>query len=483
MLFSSSERLLARHVWQTAFSSRVVWLPMVFIAVLLVYAATLGWINFRQQTAQRIHYQQEARHDWLSNPDKHPHRMAHFGNFAFRPKPPLSLFDFGMESFLGDVIFLEAHKQNAVNFSEAGFSTGLLRFGEISLAMVLQLLVPLLIIFLGFGIIAAERDTGTLRLLLSQGLNNRQLLIGKTLGLTSIVMSLFGPVAVLTALGWVLVQGGQIDVDESVRLALLLLAYALYLLIWCVLVVLVSARSESARTALVALLGSWLMLSIVLPRASQAVGAYVYEIPSKAQFFARIQDDVLKEGDSHNPSDPHYAQLKDSLLTTYQVDSVQQLPINYSGVVMAEGEKISAHIYSTHFGRLQQIYAHQNRLSEWVALVDPFLMIKQLSMALSGTDYVAYADFQEQAEQYRYEMAQHMNALQVKFIPNKKPGPTDKPYAIDKSNWESLPDFTYQPLAVGTVLMQAWRSILALLVWLFGLGFAFRRVAKTLSVA
>jgi ABC-2 type transport system permease protein len=296
-------------------------------------------------------------------------------------------------------------------------------------------------------------------------------------------MSLFGPVAVLTALGWVLVLGGQVDVNEAVRLTLLLLAYALYLLIWCGLVVLVSARSESARTALVALLGSWLMLSIVLPRAAQAVGAYVYEIPSKAQFFAQIQDDVLKEGDSHNPSDPHYAHLKDSLLTAYHVDSVLQLPINYSGVVMAEGEKISAHIYTTHFGQLQQIYAHQNRLSEWVALVDPFLMIKQLSMALSGTDYVAYANFQEQAEQYRYEMAQHMNALQVKFIPNKKPGPTDKPYAIDKANWESLPDFTYHPLAVGTVLMQAWRSILALIIWLFGLGFAFRWIAKTLSVA
>lgn len=483
MPISTPERLLARYVRQTAFSSRVVWLPTLVITVVLIYAAVLGWLSFRAQTAQRTHYQAEARHDWLSNPDKHPHRMAHFGNFAFRPKTPLSLFDFGMESYLGNLIFLEAHKQNPVNFSEAGFSTGLLRFGEISLAMVLQLLLPLLIFFLGYGVIAAERDSGTLRLILSQGISVRQLLVGKTLGLIDVVMRLYVPVVVLTVVGWLVLQNGRVNADATVRLLMLVLAYAVYLVICCGVAVLVSARSESARTALVTLMGVWLMLTIVLPRAAQAVGAYLYEIPSKAQFFARIQDDVLKEGDSHNPADPHYAKLKDSLLTAYQVDSVQQLPVNYSGVVMAEGEKISAHIYTNHFGQLQQVYARQNRLSEFVAFIDPFLAIRHLSMALAGTDYATYADFQQQAERYRYDMAQHLNALQIKYIPNKKAAPGAKPPAISRANWESMPDFTYQPVSVGATLAQSWRSLLALAVWLAGLGFAFRWVARTLTVA
>jgi ABC-2 type transport system permease protein len=456
---------------------------MVVIAVLLVYAAGLGWLSFREQTALRIHYQEEARHDWLNNPDKHPHRMAHFGNFAFRPKPPLSLFDFGMESYLGNLIFLEAHKQNPVNFSEAGFSTGLLRFGEISLAMVLQLLLPLLIFFLGYGVVAAESDSGTLRLLLSQGVSPRQLLVGKTLGLIGVVMRLYIPVVMLTAIGWFALQSGRVSGDETIRLLLLVLAYAGYLIICCGVAVLVSARSGSARTALVTLMGIWLMLTMVLPRAAQAVGAYLYEIPSKTQFFAKIQDDVLKESDSHNPNDAHYAKLKDSLLTVYSVDSVQQLPVNYSGVVMAEGEKISAHIYTDHFGQLQQVYHQQNQLSELVAFIDPFLAIKQLSMALSGTDYATYADFQQQAERYRYDLAQHLNELQIKYISNKKLGPNDNPYTISRANWEAMPDFTYQPLSVGATLMQSWRSLLALVVWLVGLVFTFRWAARTLTVA
>lgn len=142
-----TEQLLARHVWRTAFQNRAVFGLTLVIGLLLAYAAITGWTTFRTQNNIRAKYQEQARQDWLANPDKHPHRMAHFGHFAFRPKSPLSLFDFGMESFLGSTIYLEAHKQNAVNFSEAGFSTGLLRFGEISLAMVLQVLLPLLIFF------------------------------------------------------------------------------------------------------------------------------------------------------------------------------------------------------------------------------------------------------------------------------------------------------------------------------------------------
>ena len=140
------------------------------------YAAFSGWENYTNQNETSEKYQHESREDWLKNPDKNPHRMAHYGNFAFRKSTSLSVFEFGMEPFFGNAIFLEAHKQNTANFSEAGFSNSMLRFGEISIAMVLQILLPLLIFFLGFNAVAAERENGTLKLLLSQGISWKQLL-------------------------------------------------------------------------------------------------------------------------------------------------------------------------------------------------------------------------------------------------------------------------------------------------------------------
>ncbi|MBO0952551.1 ABC transporter permease [Fibrella forsythiae] len=476
-----TQRLIARQVWATAFKNRAVFGLLIGIGLLLAYAAVTGWVSFRQQNETGRRYQQQARQDWLSNPDKHPHRMAHYGHFAFRPKAPLSMFDFGMESFLGNTIFLEAHKQNSVNFSEAGFSTGLLRFGEISMAMVLQLLLPLLLFFVGFGTVATDRETGTLKLLLSQGVSWQRLLVGKSLGLLAVMLSLYGPAMVVTGLLWFGLQSGQVSADQTIRLLLLMVAYFLYLNLFCVIAVLVSARSKTAKTALVSLIGLWLMLTLVLPRASQALGSYLYPAPSKAKFLADIQADVLKEGDSHNPGDPHYKGLRDSLLTAYGVDSVQKLPFNYSGFVMTEGERISARLYNDHFGRLLTIYNQQNRFSKAMAIVNPYLAVRNLSMALSGTDFASYVDFQRQAEQYRYDMAQKLNGLQIELISNKKPGPTDKPYQIDRHHWEEIPDFTYLSPGVARVFEHEAISLLAFAFWAGLLGLIAWRFTKTLT--
>ncbi|NJN33731.1 MAG: DUF3526 domain-containing protein [Saprospiraceae bacterium] len=304
--------------------------------------------------------------------------MAHYGNFAFRPKHPLSIFDFGMESFLGNSIFLEAHVQNTTNFSEAEFSTGLLRFGEISAAMLLQVLFPLLIFFLGFDSIASERENGTLKILISQGISWQKLITGKSMGIIAVILTLYLPIITLSFLIWFFLKNTPNGLDEILRMGVLTGAYFVYLSVFCVVAVVVSSISKTSKIALSSLIGIWLLLTILLPRASQALGAYLYEVPSKATFHAKIEADVIKTGDSHNPDDPHYKALKDSLLTAYKVDSVQKLPFNYSGYVMKEGEKISANIYDTHTADLHTIYAQQNSFSRMMAFLNPFLAIKNL---------------------------------------------------------------------------------------------------------
>lgn len=476
------ELLIARHFWNNAFKNKAIFILIVFIGILLTYAACSGWASFVDQNEITSGFQNQARQDWLDNPDKHPHRMAHYGHFAFRPKAPLSIFDFGMESFFGNTIFLEAHKQNAVNFSQAGFSTSMLRFGEISIAQILQILLPLLIFFLGFGSVASERENGTLKIILTQGISWKQLLIGKSLGVIQVTMALYLPVMLTTILLWSLLQSGSIPLDQILRLLLVSLAYFIYLAIFCVIAVLVSAASKTSKSALVSLIGLWLALTIVLPRASQALGSYIYPAPSKITFQTGIENDILKEGDSHNPNDPHYKNIKDSLLAAHQVDSVQQLPFNYSGYIMAEGEKISARIYDQHFEKLLEVYQDQNSFSKMMAFFNPFMAIKNLSMTLSGTDYNAYIDFQRQAEAYRYAMAQKMNELQIKYISNKKPGPGDKPYIIDQKHWQEVPEFQYRPTGVSAILKTETITFLAFIFWITALISVIQLMSKKLTV-
>ena len=155
---SSNIILLARHFIQNTIKSKSFYGVYLIFLLLTAYAAVSGIKNYNSQKAIRDTYQAKARQSWEANPDKHPHRMAHFGTFAFRKSQPLSLFDYGLESYSGNGMFLEAHRQNSLNFSEASFSSGALRFGELSMAMLLQIVLPLILIFIGFSSIASDRE-------------------------------------------------------------------------------------------------------------------------------------------------------------------------------------------------------------------------------------------------------------------------------------------------------------------------------------
>lgn len=473
--------LLARQVWANAFRNKAVMLLTGLVLLLLVYAAISGFTLYQKQTSTRLQFQKQVRQAWEDMPDKHPHRMAHYGYIAFRAKHPLSFFDFGIESYTGNAVFLEAHRQNTVNFSEAGFSTGLLRFGEISMAMILQILVPLVLFFLGFSTIAADKENGTLKILLSQGVSWKELIAGKSIGLIAVSAIFLLPAVIILVVARMMIHAAPYSADDAWSLLYIFLSYAAYFTIISTTAVLISAVSKTAKAALVALIGIWLLFAIILPRTTQAIGTYLHPSPSKIEFETAIEEDLIKKGDSHNPNDPYYKTLKDSILKAYKADSIQQLPFNYGGFQMKEGEKISAEIYSRHLAELLHLYEQQNGVARAAAFINPFAAIRHFSMALSRTDFNSYVNFQLQAEVYRYRLAQHMNDLQIKLISNKKLAETDKPYSISNAYWKAFPDFTYQANTQAQVVKKEWLSIAALIFWAVLLILIIQIVSKKLK--
>lgn len=459
-------KLIARHFIRTVWKGKAV-VPIygVWLALVL-YAVATGYATYTKQNELRKNYQAKARQSWEANPDKHPHRMAHFGSFAFRIKHPLSMFDNGMESYTGNAVYLEAHKQNTANYSEASFSTGLLRFGEISVAMLLQTVLPLILFFLGFNAVAQQRENATLKILVSQGARFKQIIGGNSIGLFVVGLIFLLPVLAATIVTIAVQNNAGADAGLLMRFTVISLGAIVFLWIISVLAICVSAISSTSLSALLSLLGIWLVLAIGLPKTLQAMGSYLYPAPGKIQFQAAVEADILQQGDSHDPDDVHFKKLKDSVLRANKVDSIQQLPFNYSGFIMQEGERMSAQVYDVHLQRLHNIYDKQNRVSYHSAFINPFISFKNIAMAFSGTDFAAYRHFQQQAETYRYELAQTMNVLQMKYISNRKLSSGDKPYSIDKTHWKSFPDFTYQYQSVNTVIKQQWMALVALTAWL-----------------
>lgn len=473
--------LLARQVYANTFRNKAIVMLLGIVVALIIYAAYSGVTIYQQQTQSRLSYQKEVREHWEEMPDKHPHRMAHYGYIVFRPKSPLSIFDPGMESYVGNAIFLEAHRQNTVNFSEAGFSTGMLRFGEISMAMILQVLVPLVIFFIGFNTVAADRENGTLKILLAQGISWNEILTGKIMGLLGIALSILLLVMAVLMAACFSVPQSRLSAGELGSVCWITLCYAMYFGIVSIIAVVISAGSKTAKLALVSLISVWLLCAIILPRTVQAIGNFLYASPARIEFETAIEKDLIKKGDSHNPDDPYYKALKDSVLKAYNVNSVEQLPFNYSGFQMKEGERISATIYNQHLFALLEKYERQNNVSRLSAFINPFVALRSISMAISGTGFTSYTRFQQQAEDYRYQLAQHMNDLQIKLISNRKPGDHDKPYSISREHWKSFPDFTYKTDSTAVVIKGEILSLSALLFWMLLLITAVTVLSKKLK--
>lgn len=453
--------LIARREWLDASRNRAWLLFASALVLLLLCAATVGQARVQHEAREQSRLQSLVAEQWQNQPDRHPHRVAHYGFIAYRQKSPLAFFDFGVDSFTGNSIFLEAHRQNPANFSDARHSTSTLRFGQLSLAYVLQLLMPLLIFFLCFGNVSREREQSTLTLLICQGISDRQIYLGKILGSCGIVAVLWLPTAVLM-LGLLALWPQALPPEIWQRAGLLILSYSLYFLLWIVVATRVSARSASSTGSLMKLLSLWAFLFIFLPRLTPSVAEFLWPSPSKPEFELALHLEVASQGNGHDPKDPQFRQLKEELLKKEGKDDLKALSINFNGIAMQEGERRSSAVYASHFQRLQNLYQRQNELSQWVGILDPYLALRNLSMGLSQTDYRHFVDFARQAESFRFSMIDKLNQLHVEEIAYDG----DKEHRVSSDHWKKFSSFQYQPPPLTANLREQWLALLSLTGWL-----------------
>ena len=70
-------------------------LAQTVLLIALVLAIASVWVTQAAITAtaeKRQHMQSEAKQVFEAQPDRHPHRMIHYGHYLFRAPPPLSRF-------------------------------------------------------------------------------------------------------------------------------------------------------------------------------------------------------------------------------------------------------------------------------------------------------------------------------------------------------------------------------------------------------
>ena len=313
-------------------------LVLLVIAMFLLVVSSLftTYAQSKKISLERQQLNQHLRQQWDSLKTD-PHSASHYGKYVFTQRAPLSFFDLGITNYVGSVLKVEAHTKNEPQFSQANESSAAIRFGELSAARVLQMLLPLLLIFIGYDTIGKEREQGTFKLMVAQGISIRKILWQKISAYFMLSQTILVPVFVITLWFHNDPLGYGNDVDAS-RVFLLFVMYTAYSFVLITIIVSVSVSLKESRNALLTLLGVWLVFTIFLPKIIANVGDGLHPLPSKKKFQLAIEEQIEKGIDGHNPGNVRTQKFVDSVLQHYQVNTVAQLPINIDGALMQADE-------------------------------------------------------------------------------------------------------------------------------------------------
>lgn len=256
-------RRFAAEIARTVRDARLRWIGAVLVLLLMV--AGLGaWRDAARYAGEVAQVAAAERARWLGQDAKNPHSADHFGLWVFRPSAPLAVLDPGTDPYTGRMVRVEAHVFNDAVYRAIQDAGPLARSGLGSVADIVQLVVPLAAILLGFSAFAADRERGTLRLALGNGVPPGRLFASRFAALfaaLALVAGLpllgIGTFAVLSQdhAGWQVIP----------RLLTWVAAQLAYAAVFLLLAMLVSLVARTARGALAASLAAWALLCVAAP--------------------------------------------------------------------------------------------------------------------------------------------------------------------------------------------------------------------------
>jgi ABC-2 type transport system permease protein len=448
------------------------------IGTLLTIVSAIGnTIEIKHAAHERSHLQLASETQFLTQPDRHPHRMVHYGHYVFRTPSPLSIIEPGVDAFTGTSIFLEGHRQNSAMFSDQRQASGMTRFSSLTPSFLLQVLVPLFIILIGYASVTREKEAGTLHIMITQGVNLWHLLLGKYFALVSSGLLMLLPLVIAAI--WASFNGESFLLTSS-----FVIGYILYILVWSGMVLTVSALSNKNSASFATLVGLWIVFCILIPRIGSSSAAAIAPSPGKLEADYAVLEELRKLGDGHNAADPAFEQLKKNLFAKYKVDKVEDLPINFRGTVAQYSEEKLTKVLNKFAEKRMQEELFQAQIARQFGWFTPTTAIRSFSMMIAGTSLETHHRFLREAENLRFDFVQSLNKVHqdtLNYQADINRHKDDKAARVNAENWQVLSSFSFEPDTAETRLTRSVIYGFQLILWAtfvyFSLRFAVRRIS------
>lgn len=460
--------------WIGYFRNKLFLYVGVFFCFFLCLVAFLGIIQNNKLNAEQELAHAHIRTQWDEMEASNPHSAAHYGTYAFKPVSVLNSIDEGINSVTGNVLRLEGHRQNDIVFSEASQSLMISKFGKLKPSLIFQFIIPLLLIFFSFNTYMSERNSGRLKLMLVQGASLRKVVFSKVLSIWFIGLFLL----LITLFFQLLFNFNNLNSDVFTRLFILFLSYSFYYLILINITVLLSVIFKSSTAALSLTVLTWVFWTIFFPTIMGNTTEKLSPLPTRIEFKEAMSEDRSKGIDGHNPRGERRDALEKATLEKYNVDKLEDLPINFSGIVMQEDEEYGNMVWDKHFGDLYTQLEKQKSNYQLSGLINPFASLQNLSMGSSGSDMFHHLDFLTKAETYRRIFIKTLNDEYA--FGGSKTG--ERGWKATNEFFRSVKDFKYELPTFFSLFSKYLIDVIIILFWVFFTSFSLYFFTRKITI-
>jgi len=240
------------------------------------------------------------------------------------------------------------------------------------------------------------------------------------------------------------------SLDLIVREAVIVGTLTAYCIGWLGVTMFVSSNSSSMTGGFSILIALWSIISLVMPRIAGDVATFVSPLPTSAEVERAKANSALEA----------------RLLEEFQVDRIEDLPIDMAGAKMIDQEANANRLYDEIEERVTQAKDRQNELIGGFQFASPYMAMRAVSSSLAATDRAHHFDFINSAENYRRQFVEDLNVAEMK---KQKPGDSpDQRRQFWAQVTEFLPDFVSALKDVGRSLI----AIICIIAWAVVAGIA-----------
>jgi len=378
---------------------------------------------------------------------------------------PLSIFSRGLDSKMPYKILTSRDGNYKIEYAKPDNKKDLL--GEIDFAFIVSFVLSILAIVFTFACISGDKESGILRLVLSNPVLRRQLLMAKLIGnyvvfLVPFILSLLMALLVVYLSGIIPVFSKEILIPVFIMLGISLL----FILVMFNLGLWISAFAHNSILSVNILLLIWIIMGLVVPKISPIIGAAVYPVESTGVFESQkalVRQNITKE--QYKEEGDLYEKLRNQFRPGAQGGSTgwsdvnsaydeQVLPIRekYEQLLASETEKLTNN-YTLRCNK-------QNTLARSIARLSPIYAVNSLMAEFSNTGYSEANNFVQQAPVYQEYIKQNY----YDKMPYKTYRTGSGSMSVGSRFSDDLPKEVptlenYKSVSIGQIFQQNWVDI------------------------